>query len=73
MPVLTAFENIELPLLLTGLSSRERKQHVQRMEKMELVARCEAADDGRGVLAMLTDHGFSVLEKAAVTLSLIHI
>ena len=28
MPVLTAFENIELPLLLTGLSSRERRQRV---------------------------------------------
>ncbi len=28
MPVLTAFENVELPLLLTDLSSRERKRHV---------------------------------------------
>jgi putative ABC transport system ATP-binding protein len=28
MPVLTAFENIELPLLLTSLSSRERQEHV---------------------------------------------
>ncbi len=28
MPVLTAFENIELPLLLTGLSARERGEHV---------------------------------------------
>lgn len=28
MPVLTAFENVELPLLLTGLSRRERKDHV---------------------------------------------
>jgi len=28
MPVLTAFENIELPLLLTGLSRRERGEHV---------------------------------------------
>ena len=28
MPVLTAFENIELPLLLTDLSSRERDEHV---------------------------------------------
>ncbi len=28
MPVLTAFENVELPLLLTGLSRRERKEHV---------------------------------------------
>jgi len=29
MPVLTAFENIELPLLLTDLSGRERKEHVE--------------------------------------------
>jgi putative ABC transport system ATP-binding protein len=29
MPVLTAFENVELPLLLTTLSRRERKAHVE--------------------------------------------
>jgi putative ABC transport system ATP-binding protein len=29
MPVLTAFENVELPLLLTGLSRRERRDHVE--------------------------------------------
>ena len=29
MPVLTAFENIELPLLLTGLSRSERREHVE--------------------------------------------
>jgi putative ABC transport system ATP-binding protein len=29
MPVLTAFENIELPLLLTGLSRRERRERVR--------------------------------------------
>lgn len=28
IPVLTAFENVELPLLLTGLSKRERQEHV---------------------------------------------
>ena len=28
LPVLTAFENIELPLLLTGLSRKERRLHV---------------------------------------------
>jgi putative ABC transport system ATP-binding protein len=28
IPVLTAFENVELPLLLTKLSRRERKEHV---------------------------------------------
>src|SRR4029077_4369431 len=29
LPVLTAFENVELPLLLTPLSKAERKQHVE--------------------------------------------
>jgi putative ABC transport system ATP-binding protein len=29
IPVLTAFENVELPLLLTGLPRRERKEHVE--------------------------------------------
>jgi putative ABC transport system ATP-binding protein len=29
MPVLTAFENVELPLLLTKLSRKERNDHVQ--------------------------------------------
>ena len=29
IPVLTAFENVELPLLLTGLSRRERRTHVE--------------------------------------------
>ena len=28
IPVLTAFENVELPLLLTGLSRKERREHV---------------------------------------------
>src|SRR5213595_2683487 len=29
IPVLTAFENVELPLLLTGLSKAERRRHVE--------------------------------------------
>ncbi|AZP13096.1 ABC transporter ATP-binding protein [Undibacterium parvum] len=29
MPVLTAFENVELPLLLTSLSRAQRKEHVE--------------------------------------------
>lgn len=29
IPVLTAFENVELPLLLTGLSKKERHEHVK--------------------------------------------
>jgi putative ABC transport system ATP-binding protein len=35
IPVLTAFENVELPLLLTGLSRRERHEHVELV--LELV------------------------------------
>jgi putative ABC transport system ATP-binding protein len=29
IPVLTAYENVELPLLLTGLSRREKREHVE--------------------------------------------
>ncbi len=29
IPVLTAYENVELPLLLTGLSKSERREHVE--------------------------------------------
>src|SRR5947207_1514867 len=29
IPVLTAFENVELPLLLTHLKSKQRRQHVE--------------------------------------------
>jgi putative ABC transport system ATP-binding protein len=29
IPVLTAFENVELPLLLTGLSKKERREHAE--------------------------------------------
>ena len=31
MPVLTAFENVELPLHLTNLSKKKRNEHVQRV------------------------------------------
>ena len=34
LPVLTAFENVELPLLLTHLSRRERKAHAQAALEM---------------------------------------
>ena len=34
MPVLTAYENVELPLLLTNLSRRERKHHVEACLEM---------------------------------------
>ena len=29
IPVLTAYENVELPLLLTGLSGKEKREHVE--------------------------------------------
>jgi len=42
MPVLTAFENIELPLLLTALSRQERRQRVA--VALQLVGLTERAD-----------------------------
>ncbi len=42
MPVLTAFENVELPLLLTNLSRSQRRQHVQvALEMVSLTDRME--------------------------------
>lgn len=34
MPVLTAYENVELPLLLTSLSKKERRDHVEMALKV---------------------------------------
>ena len=34
LPVLTAFENVELPLLLTSLSRKERNEHVETALKL---------------------------------------
>ena len=34
LPVLTAFENVELPLLLTHLSRKERREHVEASLKL---------------------------------------
>jgi putative ABC transport system ATP-binding protein len=42
MPVLTAFDNVELPLLLTPLSRRERKEHVGAA--LSLVGLADRAD-----------------------------
>ena len=42
MPVLTAFENIELPLLLTTLTARQRRERVLQM--LELVSLADRAD-----------------------------
>ena len=42
MPVLSAFDNVELPLLLTSLSRRERREHVETA--LELVGLSDRAD-----------------------------
>ncbi len=42
IPVLTAFENVELPLLLTKLSRRERREHVRTA--LRLVGLADRAD-----------------------------
>ena len=42
IPVLSAFENVELPLLLTGLSPRQRRERVAQV--LELVALSDRAD-----------------------------
>ena len=42
LPVLTAFQNVELPLLLTNLSKKQRREHV--MTAMEVVALTDRVD-----------------------------
>jgi putative ABC transport system ATP-binding protein len=42
IPVLTAYENVELPLTLTHLSRRERREHVEAA--LEVVALSDRAD-----------------------------
>ncbi|MEU0316850.1 MarR family transcriptional regulator [Nocardioides sp. NPDC006273] len=46
--------------------SRSRITHtITRMERSGLVERRNSTDDGRGVVAALSDRGFDVLRKAA--------
>jgi DNA-binding MarR family transcriptional regulator len=48
--------------------SRSRVTHtIARLEREGIVVRGQCSDDGRGVSAVLTDHGFGVLEQAAHT------
>lgn len=48
------------------LSSRSRLSHqIDRMERAALVSREHCVDDRRGSFAVLTDHGWDVLVKAA--------
>jgi putative ABC transport system ATP-binding protein len=42
IPVLSAFENVELPLLLTGLTARQRRERVAQV--LDLVALSDRAD-----------------------------
>jgi putative ABC transport system ATP-binding protein len=42
LPVLTAYQNIELPLLLTSLSKKDRREHV--MTALEVVALTDRAE-----------------------------
>ncbi len=48
--------------------SRSRVTHtIARLEREGLVFRGQCSEDGRGVSAVMTDKGFSLLEKAAHT------
>lgn len=48
--------------------SRSRITHtIARLEKARMVTRGQCSTDGRGVTAVLTDHGFAVLAEAAHT------
>ncbi|HYB62268.1 MAG TPA: ABC transporter ATP-binding protein [Methylomirabilota bacterium] len=49
LPVLTAFQNVELPLLLTKLSKAQRKQHVDTA--MEIVGLADRKDHYPGQLS----------------------
>ena len=46
LPVLTAFQNVELPLLLTKLSGAERRKHVETAQVGEVVL-LDLGSDGR--------------------------
>lgn len=48
--------------------SRSRVTHtVKRMEKAELVLRSATPDDGRGIVATMTDKGYALLKRVAPT------
>lgn len=66
-------EQPEMRMRMTQLasdvaSSKSRVSHqVARLESAELVRRELCESDGRGVFAVLTEHGFEVLRTAAPT------
>ncbi len=48
--------------------SRSRVTHtIKRMERSELVERCESPEDGRGVIARITERGSLLLRNVAPT------
>jgi len=49
LPVLSAFQNVELPLLLTSLSKKERREHV--LTAMDVVGLADRADHFPGQLS----------------------
>ncbi|MBU6436379.1 MAG: ABC transporter ATP-binding protein [Betaproteobacteria bacterium] len=49
MPVLTALENVELPLMLTSLSARERREHAEAA--LQMVGLADRADHTPGELS----------------------
>jgi len=61
--------SIRMAELASAVShSRSRVTHtIARLEREGIVKRGQCSEDGRGVSAVLTDHGFSVLEAAAHT------
>lgn len=61
--------SIRMAELASAVShSRSRVTHtIARLEREGIVVRGQCSEDGRGVSAVLTDHGFSVLEAAAHT------
>lgn len=60
---------MRMALLAEGVhQSRSRLTHaIARMESEGLVERRPASDDGRGVLAKLTDEGYALLARTAPT------
>ena len=65
----SSFRSIRMAELASALShSRSRITHtIARLERDGLVQRVQTPDDGRGVTAVLTDHGLATLERAAHT------
>lgn len=51
---------------LMSLPSRVTRQ-IRRLEAHDLVRRCASPDDGRGVLALITDAGREEVRKAMIT------